>query len=167
MPAVELKKGEYALFLSRGEGMAAYVYDFSVQGVVPIERQEGSSKHGATVSEVQPLVDRNTKSQDDPATPDPAVPQSLGNATIGAFFDGNPDVRRNGITVAAVTPGGPAEQGGIRVGDTVVAVNDRYLYTIRELTQEISRYRRGTAIRIRYRRHTAVNEATVVVGGME
>ena len=31
-PATELQRGEYALYLARGEGMAAYVYDFGVQG---------------------------------------------------------------------------------------------------------------------------------------
>jgi hypothetical protein len=30
-PAVGLAKGEYGLYLSRGEGMAPYIYDFSVQ----------------------------------------------------------------------------------------------------------------------------------------
>jgi hypothetical protein len=30
-PAVGLRKGEYGLYLSRGEGMAAYIFDFSVQ----------------------------------------------------------------------------------------------------------------------------------------
>jgi len=30
MPALELGKGEYALYLARGEGMQAYVYDFSI-----------------------------------------------------------------------------------------------------------------------------------------
>ena len=30
-PAVGLARGEYGLYLSRGEGMAAYIYDFSVQ----------------------------------------------------------------------------------------------------------------------------------------
>ncbi|MGA7225582.1 MAG: hypothetical protein WBX16_22180 [Candidatus Acidiferrales bacterium] len=30
-PAVGLSAGEYGLYLSRGEGMAAYIYDFSVQ----------------------------------------------------------------------------------------------------------------------------------------
>jgi len=29
-PALELGKGEYALYLARGEGMQAYVYDFSI-----------------------------------------------------------------------------------------------------------------------------------------
>ena len=108
----------------------------------------------------------DSKPHNDVAAVSPA-PQSFSKATIGAFFDGNPDVRRNGITVAAVTPGGPAEQGGMKAGDTIVAVNDHYLYTIRELTQEIGRYERGTAIRIRYRRYAAVNEATVVVERVE
>jgi hypothetical protein len=31
VPATVLSRGEYALYLSRGEGMAAYVYDFSAQ----------------------------------------------------------------------------------------------------------------------------------------
>jgi hypothetical protein len=30
-PAVTLSHGEYGLYLSRGEGMAPYIYDFSVQ----------------------------------------------------------------------------------------------------------------------------------------
>ncbi len=166
MPAVELKEGEYALFLSRGEGMAAYVYDFSVQGA-SIARKEDSGKHEATVSDVQPLVDRNTKSQDDPAVSAPASPQAFKDATIGAFFEGNPDVRTNGISVTAMTPSGPASRAGMRVGDVIVAVNDRYLYTIRELAEEISRYKPGTSIRIRYMRYTAVNEATVVVGRVQ
>ena len=33
VPAVKLEKGEYALYLTRGEGMSPYVYDFSVIGV--------------------------------------------------------------------------------------------------------------------------------------
>jgi hypothetical protein len=32
-PAIELGKGEYALYLARGEGMQAYVYDFSVSSL--------------------------------------------------------------------------------------------------------------------------------------
>jgi S1-C subfamily serine protease len=102
-----------------------------------------------------------------PVSASPSPSWTVGNATIGAFFDGNPNVRRNGIIVAAVTPGGPVEQGGMKAGDTVVAVNDHYLYTIRELREELSRYEPGTTIRIRYQRYTAVNEATVVVGRVE
>jgi hypothetical protein len=168
MPAVELKKGEYALFLSRGEGMAAYVYDFSVQAVASIARKDNPSTNAATVSEPQMLVDRNAKHQDDdPAATSLPARQSFKNATIGAFFEGNPDARHNGISVTAVTPGGSAVQAGMSVGDVIFAVNDHYLYTIRELTEEISHHEPGTTIKIRYRRHAAVNEATVVVEGVQ
>jgi hypothetical protein len=160
MPAGELKQGEYALFLSRGEGMAAYVYDFSVQAAA------SPNTRTVAVSEPQSLVDRNATHQDGPATSLPAR-QSFANATIGAFFEGNPNVRHNGISVTAVTPGGPAVQAGIAVGDVIFAVNDHYLYTILELTEEISHYAPGTTIRIRYGRYTAINEATVVVGRVE
>jgi hypothetical protein len=34
-PAVSLEKGEYALYLTRGEGMPPYIYDFSVREVIP------------------------------------------------------------------------------------------------------------------------------------
>jgi hypothetical protein len=163
MPAEELKQGEYALFLARGEGMAAYVYDFSVQTATSIRKKEGDSDtRTTTLSESRPLVDRNAKHQDDP----PPV-QSFRNATIGAFFEGNPDVRRDGIPVTAVTPGGPAQLAGISVGDVIVSVDDRYLYTIRDLTEEISRHEPGRTIRVRYHRYRAVNEANVVVAQVQ
>ena len=161
MPAGELNKGEYALYLSRGEGMAAYVYDFSVQAAA------SPNTRAAAVSEPQLLVDRNAKHQDDPAATSIPARQSFTNATIGAFFEGNPDVRHNGISITAVAPGGPAVQAGMSVGDVILAVNDHYLYTIRELTEEISHHEPGTTIKIRYRRHAAVNEATVVVEGVQ
>jgi hypothetical protein len=162
VPAVELKKGEYALYLSRGEGMAAYVYDFSVQAGI-----SQAAPPAVAVSEPRPLIDRNAKRQDDSAATSLSTQKTFKNATIGAFFEGNPDVRHNGISVTAVTPGGPAEQAGMSVGDVIFAVNDRYVYTIRELTEEISRHGPGTTINIRYGRHTAVDEAIVVVGGMQ
>jgi hypothetical protein len=161
MPAGELNKGEYALYLSRGEGMAAYVYDFSVQAAA------SPNTRAAAVSEPQLLVDRNAKHQDDPAATSIPARQSFTNATIGAFFEGNPDVRHNGISITAVAPGGPAVQAGMSVGDVILAVNDHYLYTIRELTEEISHHEPGTTIEIRYRRHAAVNEAAVVVEGVQ
>jgi hypothetical protein len=164
MPAEELKKGEYALYLWRNEGTPAYLYDFSVQAA------NSQAVPAAAASDPQPLVDRKTKHvQDDPAatsTPPTARP-TFKNATIGAFFEGNPDVRHNGISVTAVSSNGPAVQAGMNVGDVIFAVNDRYLYTIRELTEEISRHEPGTTIVIRYGRYTAVNEATVVVGGVQ
>ncbi len=39
-PAMALSKGEYALYLSRGEGMAPYVYDFGAQESQPVAVRE-------------------------------------------------------------------------------------------------------------------------------
>jgi hypothetical protein len=166
MPAEELKKGEYALYLMRNEGMPSYIYDFSVQGAVSIARKDDPSTHTAAVSEPKLLVDRNATHQNDPAVGSPPAPQIFKNATIGAFFEGNLDVRRNGISITAVTPGGPAVQAGMTVGDVIFAVNDRFLYTIRELTEEIGHHEPGTTIKIRYGRYKAINEAAVVVGAV-
>ena len=49
-PAVALRKGEYALYLARGVGMAPYVYDFGVE--------ENSSAVVATASEPKAAQER-------------------------------------------------------------------------------------------------------------
>jgi hypothetical protein len=160
MPARELERGEYALYLSRGEGMAAYVYDFGVQGRA--SEPTGvvlSSRDTAEPSTPLANVDSNAK-----ASVVETPPLSFADASIGVFCDGNPDVRHDGVALTALTPGGPAEQIGIKPGDFVLAIDDHYLFTIRELRTEISRHQPGTKVRVRYRRHSTINEATIVVG---
>jgi len=160
-PATPLTKGEYALYLSRGEGMASYVYDFGVQEgtALTTSGKGGASSTGnasdppPNSSDITPKNLANVPSQ-----------QSFKDATIGAFADGNPDVRRDGIELSAVTAGGPADQVGIKAGDVIVSINDHYVYTIRELNEEITRYEPGTKIGVRYRRYSTSNNTFVVVG---
>jgi PDZ domain len=160
MPARELEKGEYALYLSRGEGMAAYVYDFGVQGRVPEPTPIGLSPRDPAKSSAPPAnIDGNAKASDLAAPP-----LSFADASVGVFCDGNPDVRHDGVALTALTPGGPAEQVGIKPGDFILAIDDHYLFTIRELKTEISRHQPGTKVKVRYRRHSTINEATIVVG---
>lgn len=68
------------------------------------------------------------------------------------FCDGNPEVRHNGVTLTALTAGGPADQAGIKAGDVILAINDHYLFPIRELQEEISHHQPGGKIAVRYRR---------------
>ena len=84
--------------------------------------------------------------------------------TIGASSGDLPTVRRDGITLSQVAGGGPADQAGIRVGDVILAVNDHYLFTPQELNDEVSRYRPGAKISIRYRRYATIYETFLVVG---
>ena len=57
-PAVALGKGEYALYLARGEGMQAYVYDFSVDRRTDLTSQitPSQSKTVAQESSVAPVA---------------------------------------------------------------------------------------------------------------
>ena len=87
--------------------------------------------------------------------------------TIGAFADGNPEIRHDGVTLTAITPGGPTDQAGIKSGDVILAINDHYLFTIRELQEEISHHEPGTKLTVRYRRYSAINEASIVVGRVQ
>ncbi len=94
----------------------------------------------------------------------PASPQEFSDASIGASTDGNPKVRHDGITLARITPGGSAEQAGIRVGDVILAVDDHYLFTAEELDTEIKHHKPGTRVAVRYRRYSTIYETDLAVG---
>jgi hypothetical protein len=152
-PATTLSLGEYALYLSRGEGMAAYVYDFSVQNTPSTAIATQST--GPLASEIPP-------------SPKPvATPVSVVNiypdASIGAFAGGDPDVRRDGVTLTMVVAGGSADQAGMKAGDVILAVNDRYLFTGAELSDEIRHHQPGSKITVRFRRHATTYEAALIV----
>jgi hypothetical protein len=161
-PAGTLSIGEYALYLSRGEGMAPYVYDFGVQETASVASREKPSPLNESVSEAPPSPDASAKPHNDTAKP-----QIYKDASIGVFADGNPDIRHDGVTLTSVTPGGPADQVGIKAGDVVLSITDHYLFTISELREEISHHQPGTKIAIRYRRYSTINDALVVVGEVQ
>lgn len=162
-PASALTKGEYALYLSRGEGMAAYVYDFGVQEASSVAVREEVSPHPRNVSEIHPATDiTNTKPNERTASSEVFLQSS-----IGVFSDGNPDVRHDGVTLTAVTAGGPADQAGIKAGDVILSIDDRYLFTISGLKEEISHHQPGARITVRYRRYSTIYDASLVVGSVE
>ena len=158
-PATELGQGEYALYLARGEGMAAFVYDFGVQPMrlpTPAATNLPSSRPPAIRAADAPKAVS--------ASPDSEFPTQ---ASIGTFFEGNPDVRHDGVAITAVTADGPADRGGIKAGDVILAINDRYLFTIGELTRQVSHLQPGTKILVRYRRRATISEASVTVGTIQ
>ncbi len=150
MPAAELGQGEYALYLARGEGMAAYVYDFGVQ---PMH----SASPAATVlpSPRAPAI-RAAVDTPKPVSA-PTNTESPTQASIGTFFEGNPNVRHDGVAITAVTTDGPADRAGIKAGDVILAINDHYLFTIGELTDQVSHLQPGTTITVRYRRRAMIS----------
>jgi hypothetical protein len=160
-PASTLSIGEYALYLSRGEGMAAYVYDFGVQQNAAVASEQGSSPRNQSTPETHPGPDTSLKPRTDSATPQFSTARQL------AFADGNPYIRHDGVTLTAVTAGGPADQVGIRAGDVILAIADHYLFTIAELREEISHQQLRSKVAIRYRRYSTINDTFLVVGEVQ
>jgi len=163
-PATELSRGEYALYLARGEGMAPYVYDFGVgtQSRNSIAPQTTVIPNARDTDHVDAATFASTK-----LIPRSEPSRQFSQSTIGVFSEGNPDVRRDGVLVAAVNPGGPADQAGIKAGDAILAVNDHYVFTANELKSEIGRYQPGGKVGIRFRRYSTIYDAAVVVGQLQ
>jgi len=75
--------------------------------------------------------------------------------SIGVMFNAspNPAVARvygvnSGVTIASVTPGGPAEQAGLKTGDTITAVDGKKIVDGNELVNDISSRKPGSKVRL-------------------
>ena len=71
---------------------------------------------------------------------------------------------KNGVTVSDVTSGGPADQAGIKAGDTIVAVDGKPIKDGDELVGEISSRKPGSKIKLGFVREGKQQDATVTVG---
>ena len=159
MPAHELSRGEYALFLARGEGLAPYVYDFSVQPGRTMAVSERIQKPTLAATRV--------REEPEPKATQSTTPQPFGAATVGVFAEGNINVRHDGVILTAVTPGGPADQVGIKADDTILAINDHYIFTIAELRESVSQLIPGSKAVVRYRHHSTILDVPVTVGAIQ
>ncbi len=94
----------------------------------------------------------------------------VSRGSIGVEFNAivNPAVQRvygvsSGVTIANVTPNGPAQKAGLQTGDTIVSVNGKTVATGDELVAEISAIKPGTVTKIGYLRNGKSNTAEVTV----
>jgi hypothetical protein len=90
--------------------------------------------------------------------------QGFPDASIGAFSDQEPTLRRDGVLLSRVLGNGPADRAGIKAGDTILAIGNHYLFTVQELADEVRRYRPGAKVAVRYRRYSSIYETMLVVG---
>ncbi len=88
--------------------------------------------------------------------------------SIGVQFNAlpNPAIARvygvsSGVTIADVTPNGPAEKAGLKTGDTIVSVNGHPVKNGDELVADISALKPGTTAKLGYMRNS--KESTVEV----
>ena len=94
----------------------------------------------------------------------------VSRGSIGVQFNAipNPAVARvygvsSGVTVADVTPNGPAEKAGLKVGDTITTVNGKEVKSGDELVSEISALKPGTSAKIGYVRNGKPETANVTI----
>jgi len=90
--------------------------------------------------------------------------------SIGVQFNAvpNPAVARvygvsSGVTIADVTPNGPAEKAGLKTGDTIVSVNGHPVKNGDELVADISALKPGTTAKIGYMRNGKESNAEVTI----
>jgi serine protease Do len=90
--------------------------------------------------------------------------------SIGVQFNAvpNPAIARvygvtTGVTIADVTPNGPAEKAGLKTGDTIISVNGHTVKNGDELVADISALKPGTMAKIGYVRNGKESNAEVTI----
>ena len=69
----------------------------------------------------------------------------------------------SGVTISGVTAGSPADQAGLKVGDTIVSVDGKPVKTGDELVAEIASRKPGAKAALGYVRNGKKEEATVTI----
>jgi serine protease Do len=94
----------------------------------------------------------------------------VSRGSIGIMFNAldNPAIARvygtgSGVTISDVTPGSPAEQAGLKVGDTIVAVDSKAVKNGDELVADIAARKPGSKITVGFIRNGKKQEATATV----
>ncbi len=94
----------------------------------------------------------------------------VSRGSIGVQFNAvpNPAVARvygvnSGVTIASITPNGPAEKAGLQTGDTIVSVNGKQVKNGDELVAEISALKPGTTAKLGYIRNGKQSTVEVTI----
>jgi serine protease Do len=95
----------------------------------------------------------------------------VARGSIGIVFNAqeNPAISRvygagsGGVTVSDVTPGSPAEQAGIKVGDTIISVDGKPVKNGDELVADIASRKPGSKVALGLVRNGKKQDATVTV----
>ena len=109
------------------------------------------------------------------APPRPAPERPKGSGYLGAYVEGVDVVlelvggayveeEKDGIKVKDVRPASPADEGGLKVGDLILSVNDRKVSSRNELLQRIWQRKPGARLRLGIQRGGKDLEVEVVLG---
>ena len=68
------------------------------------------------------------------------------------------------MVLSYVAAGGPADQAGLKLGDVILAIGDRFLFTANELNDQIHHYKPGSRVAFRYRRYSTNYDGSLTIG---
>jgi hypothetical protein len=149
-----LSNGEYGLLppgiSSASISASGKMYTFGVDGALRSQSFAASSENSG----------RGVAA----SAPTPKDISADNDSSIGASTVGNPEVRHDGVVLSYVAPGGPADQVGLKSGDVILAIGDRFLFTINELNEEVHRYKPGSRVAFRYRRYSTNSDGNLTMG---
>ena len=90
--------------------------------------------------------------------------------SIGITFDAveNPAIMRvygagSGVTVSSVVPGSPADQAGLKVGDTITSIDGKKVMKGAELVSDIASRKPGSKATLGFLRNGKSQDTTVVI----
>ncbi len=92
----------------------------------------------------------------------------VARGSIGIMFDAQPNpalarVYGTGVTVTNVTSGSPAEEAGVKVGDTITAVDGREVKSGDDLVADIASRKPGSKAKLSFVRNGKKEETTVTI----
>jgi len=94
----------------------------------------------------------------------------VARGSIGIMFDSveNPAIARvygagSGVTVSSVVAGSPADQAGLKVGDTITTVDGHKVTKGSELVAEIAARKPGTKVAVSFLRNGKEQETSVTI----
>ncbi len=94
----------------------------------------------------------------------------VSRGSIGITFDAvqNPAIARvygtgTGVTVSSVVPGSPADQAGLKTGDTITAVDGRAVSKGNDLVSDIASRKPGSKVKLAFIRNGKAQDAIVTI----
>jgi serine protease Do len=94
----------------------------------------------------------------------------VSRGSIGIMFDAveNPAIARvygsgSGVTVSSVVPGSPADQAGLKVGDTITSVDGKKVTKGAELVADIAARKAGSKVLLTFLRNGKSQETSVTI----
>jgi serine protease Do len=94
----------------------------------------------------------------------------VSRGSIGIMFDAveNPAIARvygsgSGVTVSSVVAGSPADQAGLKVGDTIISVDGKKVSKGSELVADIASRKPGSKVNLSFLRNGKTQETSVTI----